>query len=110
MTASANEKIIDIKTLRPHLAGEIKCVSCNHIWIGVCPTEDYSEIQFIECPSCGLTTGVYRYPIGAGEGQERYACNCGNDLFSIVKYDGVPMYLCAKCGFKHSSDDVSGED
>ena len=94
--------IIDIRTLKPHLAGEIKCVSCNHTWTGICPTEDYSEIQSIECPACGLMTGIYRYPLAPDEGQLRFVCNCGNDVFMIVKYES-PLFMCIKCGFKHQS-------
>lgn len=94
-------EIIDLSEHRPHLSGEIKCTTCNHAWIGVCPIDPDGSVPTLECPECGLHQGFFRYPIMAGEGDEIYKCNCGGELFYITKNGS----RCIRCGLLH---DIGG--
>jgi hypothetical protein len=89
--------VIDFSKYKPHLSGEIKCVICGHIWIGVCPVDPEGNVPCLECPECGLRQGFFHYPILPKEGDEIYKCNCGGELF-YIETNGS---RCIRCGILH---------
>lgn len=48
----------------PHVTGPVLCEKCNHTWVAVMPVGDRTSeeaiAQTLECPSCGMSTGVFR--------------------------------------------------
>jgi len=90
--------VIQFSDYSPHLSGKIKCLHCGHTWIGVCPIDEEKGVPAMECPSCHLFHGFYIYPILPNEGEEIYKCNCGGELFFIIKGRG---HRCILCGVLH---------
>jgi len=72
-----------------HLTGEVICTSCHKIWTGVVPVGTHE----LECPSCHTMKGVFKHHL-APVTNEVWACNCGNQLFFILK-DNIQ---CCECG------------
>jgi len=75
-----------------HLSGTAQCVSCCHRWVAVVPV---STVE-LECPECKLNTGRMRnLCVPGSEDALIWKCNCGCDLFMVVKDAG---YMCVRCG------------
>ena len=75
----------------PHLSGIAICLDCKHEWVAVAPIIE-NEFNWLECPSCGLMKGRFKYHYERDG--EQWECNCGNDLFH-VKPKGI---YCPNCG------------
>lgn len=81
---------------KEHLAGEAKCIACQHSWVAV----GYVGTVHLECPACGLTKGAFMNPILRST-EPHWRCNCGNDLFFITQ---TGCY-CPNCGVRAIFDD-----
>lgn len=85
--------VIDLQKVReerqPHSTGTAICLDCRHEWEAVAP----DNVLWLECPSCKLVRGRFKYQHEIAEGLE-WRCNCGNDLFRVTP-DG---YYCPNCG------------
>lgn len=83
--------IIDLSAEREaraeHLSGSAHCLDCGHKWEAVAPI----ETRWLECPGCHGERGTWR---GHCTIEERYVCNCGNDLYQI----GREFTQCVACG------------
>jgi hypothetical protein len=73
----------------PHLRGPARCLRCEHHWEGVSPE---GIISSLECPGCGLFTGVFE-GVTEPEHGTRWVCNCGCDLFFLLP-DGCQCLMC----------------
>ncbi len=89
-------EVIQLGARGPYLTGDVRCLRCNHEWVGVSPVGLVDEL---ECPACGVFAGVRRALI-APEDNERWRCNCGNELFVLTR-TGAP--LCPNCGLRANS-------
>jgi hypothetical protein len=91
--------VLDFKPREePHLAGEAVCVSCRHTWVAVAPVGTWQ----LECPSCETWHGVWRYPIGASEGDAVFVCECGCEALTAYVHHGLYRHRCMKCGVDHT--------
>jgi len=88
-------KIISLAEKReekmPHSSGVAICLDCKHEWAAVAPIID-GFIVWLECPSCGLVRGRFKYQFERNG--EQWKCACKNDLFNI-KPEGC---YCPNCG------------
>lgn len=86
--------VINLSELReekmPHTSGVAVCLNCKHEWVAVAP--HVGEVLWLECPSCGLIRGRFKYH--HERSGEHWTCNCGSELFYIKA--GVPY--CPNCG------------
>lgn len=82
------------KREEPHLAGEAECIACRHRWVAVCPVGTWT----LECPSCGLMKGMFRYPISADEGDGLFSCMCGCEALVAYYRKGKFRIQCMNCG------------
>jgi len=89
--------VINIADHKPHLSGEMKCLVCGHLWVGVCPIDPEGRVPCMKCPECGLHQGFYIYPCLPGEGDEVYTCKCSGEIFTITKRGA----RCIRCGLLH---------
>ncbi len=82
--------VVDMQAYRedPHLAGEAHCMACGHDWVAVVPVGE----THLDCPGCGMTRGVLRYPCEREEAH--WTCNCGNQLFKV----SPSSIYCPQCG------------
>lgn len=72
----------------PHMTGTAVCLDCKHEWVAVSPL----DTKWLECPSCTLVRGRYKY--FTERGSAHWNCPCGNDLFHVT-----PEYVyCPNCG------------
>jgi hypothetical protein len=89
---AAAENIINLATEKeirqPQLSGTALCINCRHEWIAVAPQGP----EWLDCPQCQLMRGHYRFHCEP-EG-EAWACNCGNQLFYVMR-NGI---CCPNCG------------
>ena len=46
-------KVTELDTRRPHTAGPVLCLRCEHEWVSVRPVGTYP----LECPKCGAMMG-----------------------------------------------------
>ena len=82
-------KVVDIHSRQPHIAGKIKCLACQNIWVGVAPPGTVD----MQCPSCECLRGVWLYVIEPKE--PFWLCkDCDGRLFYLLA-DGRNM--CAGC-------------
>ena len=79
---------------QPHWEGTAYCVGCKHEWQAVAPL----AIMNIECPSCGCTKGVPKFPFGSMPGDLTLVCNCGCEALTAYKRDGKFYVKCMGCG------------
>lgn len=78
----------------PHLSGEAKCIGCQREWVTVAPVGTIT----LECPSCHAMRGVWRYPVGAAEGDFAFRCNCGCEALTAYKCGRLFYIKCMCCG------------
>jgi hypothetical protein len=88
-------EIVELGKRGPHLEGPARCVRCKHEWRAVSPE---GVLDGLQCPECKLFTGVRLGLIGPDA--QRWACNCGNELFYLTP-TGAP--LCCNCGLRATS-------
>lgn len=74
----------------PHGTGMALCIACLHEWMAVAPTGTIA----LECPSCHLHKGRWKFDFYPNEGQMVRSCNCGNQLFYLTPNG----HMCANCG------------
>ena len=90
------KKVLEFKRPEPKgdepfwVTGPAICLRCRHKW------EALSEatMRSLECPECGLSTGVPRGVIVPSQDEEMWTCNCSNDTFWVLR-DGI---MCLVCG------------
>lgn len=93
--------IISLDEHRPHVSGEMKCMSCDHQFVGVVPA--HRDLVGVECPKCGLHRAEFDGAFTFGEGYQVLVCNtCCGDVFRI----STESYLCLKCGNNFAKDNV----
>lgn len=80
------------KDREPHMQGSAVCLDCKHVWQAVAPL----GTKWLDCPSCSLRYGRFQGPVSQGDGEERWTCNCGNDLFHI----NPTKTYCWACGLE----------
>lgn len=73
----------------PTATGPAKCLACLHEWVFVIPS--VQPALDLQCPACRLHRGKRMGLTIPGE--DRWVCNCGNDLFLVTK-DRV---FCPQC-------------
>lgn len=93
----------------PWASGQARCVACGHEWVAAAP----SDAADLECPSCHLERGQFKYPFIPKAGSAYRDCSCGGNLFHLIIDAGpedmallntsgglaLPHYLmCAACG------------
>jgi len=94
--------VINIDDHKPHLSGRIKCASCHHEWVGVCPIDPDGNAPCLECPNCSMMQGFFMHPICASEDKMAWRCTCSGETFMITP-DGA---LCIRCGLTHPWDEI----
>lgn len=52
-----DNKVKDLDSLRPHVAGQTICVACSYSWIGV--VLQTAKKHDLECPRCQECKGVF---------------------------------------------------
>lgn len=83
----------------PHWSGNIKCIGCQHEWVGVAPM----GTMFVDCPSCGLPKGTPKHPFGAAEGDAMFVCNiCDSEALTAYYREGHFRIICMGCGTNHT--------
>lgn len=78
----------------PHNVGEAKCVGCGHLWVAAAPVGTIT----LECPQCGAERGIWRYPVGASEGDLSFSCICGCEAMTAYYRKGRFCLRCMCCG------------
>ena len=91
------------KREEPHLEGEAQCIACQHRWAATAPVGTWQ----LECPSCGLMKGMFRYPIDADEGDLSFSCICGCEALIAYFRNGKFRLQCMNCG-THQKEAVFG--
>lgn len=86
------DNIVSLNERRPHVEGRARCMHCEHEWDAVAPV----GTTRLTCEACGLKQGAFINAIGATAGQSYWRCNCGNDLFLLLRH----TILCAHCGIE----------
>ena len=81
-------QLINLDDVRGHLSGEAQCIICKYIWIANAAI----GTEWLECPSCHLLKGQFKYPCER-EGFV-WACHCQNKFFQLTP-DGI---YCPNCG------------
>ncbi len=93
---SAN--VIDFKRREPevpHITGAALCLDCKHEWVAEIEQQMFEETDgWMECPACHLERGRMKYKHSPERGTLVWTCNCGNDLFHVLR-EGVH---CPNCG------------
>lgn len=83
--------IIDFKQAKedrePTLQGGAHCIDCGAKWTAVAPL----GTRWLECSWCHGWKGTWDGPF---EIEERFVCNCGNDLYLV----GQAGCRCVACG------------
>ena len=82
----------------PHLSGEAVCIGCRHEWVAVAPVGTWQ----LECPSCSTFNGIWRYPVGAQEGDAYFRCDCGCEALTAYKHHGMFHLKCMSCGLEQT--------
>lgn len=82
-----------------HLDGEALCIGCRHEWVAVAPV----GVWQLDCPSCGATKGIWRYPVGGQEGDYVFHCNCGCEALTAYFHKGLFRLKCMSCGTEQSA-------
>lgn len=70
-------------------SGEAHCLTCKHRWVAQAP----SGTEWLECPACSSTKGVYRHPCAPEVGQDWYTHHCGGHVFYATP-DNLRCYNC----------------
>lgn len=70
-----------------YMSGGAKCIHCGHEWVADTPV----GVITLKCPECKFLKGAF---VCLAEPDERWVCNCGNDLY-FISADGC---MCSKCG------------
>lgn len=87
--------VVDLQRVReersPHSSGQARCLDCKHEWVAVAPIGTY----WLQCPSCSLVRGKYIFMFNFPD-ELHWNCNCGNDLFYMLK----DCCVCPNCGEK----------
>lgn len=73
---------------RPHEAGELHCLACDHSWIGTAPAGQ----TWMDCPRCGRKTA--EWAMAENGALAAWACLCGCTVFRVRK-TGI---FCLHCG------------
>lgn len=74
------------------MQGPAICIGCGNRWQAVAPIGSVE----LECSECGTMKGIFEFPFAPADGDERWECGCGNQLFYITQNG----HRCANCG-KH---------
>lgn len=85
--------VVSLDSRRPHAEGKVVCMACRHEWHAVVPLFDDGSFGFLECPSCGLEKGTFKFTFLRGE--VGWHCLCENDLF---RFSGSGHAYCPNCG------------
>lgn len=75
------------------MTGEVKCLACQHEWVAVAPL---STMDCLECPSCSLMRGSFRWPPQPEKGAVTFVCTCGCELFYLSASRAVGDGQCFK--------------
>lgn len=81
--------VVSLSEHKPHLAGEARCMACQHEFVAVAPV----GTTFLKCPNCHCDRALLRFPC-VREDEDRWTCLCGNNLFHIV----AAGTYCPNCG------------
>ena len=76
-----------------HRSGPMRCLSCQHEWIGV---SSLDVDEGFECPKCKLSKGVI-LGLHTVKDEEHWVCRCKSTLFSITRQ----RVYCPNCGIDH---------
>ncbi|MBG4448709.1 hypothetical protein I5F71_02875 [Pseudomonas aeruginosa] len=90
-------KILDFpQKPEPHAVGTAICTKCRYEWSAAAPVGTTQ----LECPQCHTENGLFKHPFGPAEGDCSYVCNCGSDLYFILRRKGqaVARIICRGCG------------
>ena len=83
-------KVIPFPTKKiPSLRGPARCLHCFNEWEAVTPE---GIVASLECPECHLYKGILQ-GVMEPEGDTRWVCHCGCDLFYIVT-SGLQCLMC----------------
>jgi len=81
-----------------HLTGDVICTNCKKVWTGVVPVGTHE----LECPDCHTMKGVFKHHL-APITNEIWRCNCGAELFFILK----KKIQCCECGVIADIEEIS---
>jgi ribosomal protein S27E len=82
----------------PHMSGPARCVGCQHDWTAVAPVGTTE----LECPSCGMMKGLYRYPVTADANDLVFRCQCGSEALTAYYRNGKFRLQCMSCGISQT--------
>lgn len=83
----------------PHCTGEVRCIDCEHRWVGVAPV----GTRWLECPECKLLKGAWYCAVEGSPGDVEYRCaHCESIAMTAFKRDGLFRMVCMGCGFDHT--------
>ena len=82
--------VVSIAERLPHLAGTARCLGCGHEWVMVSKVGTFRDMN---CPACHLDKGVTAGLVEHQEGDLRYTCNCGCNIFEVGTY-GIQCLVC----------------
>lgn len=78
-----------------HLSGIARCISCQHEWVAVVALEGDGYAGDLECPSCGICRGQFKWPFQGPADEEVWGCGaCTGQLFMLTR-TGT---RCVGCG------------
>ncbi len=84
-------EVVDINSRKPVLEGTAKCVACKHEWQAEAP----AGTKDLECPSCGLMRGAWKYHLfGPSDGYRWICTKCDSDIFYVI----TTGCKCLGCG------------
>lgn len=89
ISSTSNDKVVDIRSRKPHMVGSAICLSCNHEWVAVA---EVGSIH-LECDHCKLMKGVFKN-LAVPVERLLWHCNCGNAMFFITETHAY----CGLCG------------
>lgn len=93
--------IVQFKRPEPvqaHSEGTAVCLACRHEWAAVAPVGE----QTLDCPSCKLPRGLWKYNFGAQQGDRLFLCLCGSEALTAYQRAGHFYLKCMACGDDHT--------
>lgn len=96
--------VIELKQPSWTVTGEARCQACRHEWTETRTARTQEDDPLIfECPSCGLCKASMINPYLPSNGDTRWECNCGCELFTLREFGA----MCINCGVVASYKDIT---
>jgi hypothetical protein len=76
------------------LSGEARCLGCGNEWVAVAPV----GVWQLECDKCNSMKGIFKLPVGSGEDDLVFSCDCGCEAITAYYSKGQFNLRCMTCG------------